>query len=129
MKVITIKQPYAALIAYGIKEYEFRTWNTKYRGDILIQASKSADKKAMEEFKVYDLDYKFGCIIAKAKISDVIKVDDNFRKVLKEKNSLVYKHIIDDREYEGYAFKIEDVCLIEPIYVKGKLGLWNYDVE
>ena len=30
MKVLTVKQPYATLIAEGIKEYEFRTWKTKY---------------------------------------------------------------------------------------------------
>ncbi len=30
MKVITIKQPWATLIAKGYKEYEFRTWKTKY---------------------------------------------------------------------------------------------------
>ena len=33
MKVLTIKQPWATLIAKGYKEYEFRTWKTKYRGD------------------------------------------------------------------------------------------------
>ena len=38
MKVITIKQPFASLIASGQKEYEFRTWKTSYRGDILIHA-------------------------------------------------------------------------------------------
>ena len=26
MKAITIKQPFASLIAAGLKEYEFRTW-------------------------------------------------------------------------------------------------------
>ena len=30
MKALTLKQPYASLIAEGIKEYEFRTWKTKY---------------------------------------------------------------------------------------------------
>ena len=29
MKVITIKQPFATLIAEGLKRYEFRTWKTK----------------------------------------------------------------------------------------------------
>lgn len=29
MKVITIKQPWATLIAKGYKEYEFRTWKIK----------------------------------------------------------------------------------------------------
>lgn len=40
MKVLTIKQPFATLIAEKLKEYEFRTWKTKYRGEILIHAGK-----------------------------------------------------------------------------------------
>ena len=30
MKPLTLKQPYASLIAEEIKEYEFRAWKTKY---------------------------------------------------------------------------------------------------
>ena len=48
MKVITIKQPWATLIAKGHKEYEFRTWKTKYRGEILLHAGKGIDKEAMK---------------------------------------------------------------------------------
>ena len=44
MKAITIKQPFASLIAAGLKEYEFRTWKTKYRGEILIHAGKAVKK-------------------------------------------------------------------------------------
>lgn len=33
MKAITIKQPFASLIACGLKEYAFRTWKTSYRGE------------------------------------------------------------------------------------------------
>ncbi len=40
MKVLTIKQPFVTLIAEELKEYEFRTWKTKYRGEILIHAGK-----------------------------------------------------------------------------------------
>ena len=43
MKVISIKQPYASLIAYGYKKYEFRTWKTNYRGQIYIHATKNID--------------------------------------------------------------------------------------
>ena len=127
MKVLSIKQPYASLIAYGIKKYEFRTWNTKYRGEILIHASKSVDKKAMEEFKCYNLDYPLGCIIAKVNIIDSVKVDDDFRGVLKSENSLVYNHVITDKMWQGYGFKIDYARLVKPIYINGKLGLWNYD--
>lgn len=129
MKVITIKQPYASLIAEGIKEYEFRTWKTSYRGEILIHAGKTIDKKAMEKFKDYNLDYPSGMIIAKVNLCDCVKVDDKFRKILKEKNSLVYSSIIKDTDWEGYGFQIKDVQKIKHISINGKLSLWEYDYE
>jgi len=88
MKVITIKQPFATLIAEGIKEYEFRTWRTKYRGEILIHAGKGVNKKALKKYKHLNLEYPSGCIIAKVNLTDCIKIDDEARKMLSEKNSL-----------------------------------------
>ena len=126
MKVITIKQPWATLIAKGYKEYEFRTWKTKYRGDILIHAGKGIDKEAMSRFKDLNLEYPKGCIIAKAKITDCIYVDDNFRKKVIPKNPRVYKGL-NNTEWKGYGFKIEEVEEIKPIEINGKLSLWEYD--
>lgn len=85
MKVLTIKQPFATLVAEGLKEYEFRTWKTKYRGEFLIHAGKGVDKKAMERYKHLGLDYPTGCIIAKCTLTDCILVDDNVRNVYKRK--------------------------------------------
>ena len=128
MKVLTIKQPYASLIMAGIKKYEFRTWKTNYRGEVLIHSSKTLDKKVMKEFN-YDLDYPLGFIIGKVDITDVIKVDDDFRKVLEKENSFIYNHVINDKSFDGYAFKLENLELLNPIYINGKLGLWNYDIN
>ena len=125
MKVITIKQPFASLIAAGVKEYEFRTWKTKYRGEIFIHAGKGIDKKAMKKFEEYGLEYPSGCIIAKANLSDCIKVDDELRKVLFEKNPKVYNSIIKHVEWEGYGFKLDNIEKIEPIPAKGKLSIWE----
>ena len=126
MKVITIKQPWATLIAKGYKEYEFRTWKTKYRGEILIHAGKGTDKEAMTRFEDLKLEYPEGCIIAKAKITDCIYVDDNFRKRVIPKNPNVYKSL-NRTEWEGYGFKIEEVEEIRSIKINGKLSLWEYD--
>lgn len=46
MKAITIRQPWASLIAFGDKLYETRNWATKYRGPIAIHAGKELDKDA-----------------------------------------------------------------------------------
>lgn len=127
MKVITIKQPFATLIAEGLKEYEFRTWKTKYRGEILIHAGKSVDKKAMQKFKCYNFEYPIGCIIAKAKITDCVYIDSDMRKMLDDKNSLVYSGVTKDIDWRGYGFKLEDVKKVKPIEINGKLSLWDYD--
>lgn len=127
MKVITIKQPFASLIAEGLKEYEFRTWRTKYRGDILIHAGLGVDKKAMKKFEHLNLEYPSGCIIAKVTITDCIKINEEERIMLKQKNELVYSGIIDDKEWSGYGFKLENVEKIKPINIKGKLSLWEID--
>lgn len=39
MKALSIKQPWASLIAHGIKDIENRTWKTNFRGRIFIHAS------------------------------------------------------------------------------------------
>jgi len=40
MKALSIKNPWATLIADGKKTIETRTWPTKYRGPLLICATK-----------------------------------------------------------------------------------------
>lgn len=43
MKAITIRQPWASLIAAGVKTIETRSWSTKYRGPLAIHAGKHND--------------------------------------------------------------------------------------
>lgn len=130
MKVLTLKQPYASLVASGIKEYEFRKWKTNYRGEFLIHAGKGKDKVAMEKYKNYNLNYPEGCIICKATIVDCVKVDDNLRKILKEKNSYLYSNQINNKEDNTYAFILKNIKKIKPIHnIKGKLSFWQFDYE
>lgn len=129
MKVLTIKQPFATLIAEGVKAYEFRTWKTKYRGDFLIHAGKSIDKKAMERYKHFGFNYPTGCILAKVTLTDCILVNDQFRKVLKQENEEVYGSVIRHTEWNGYGFKLENVRKIEPILINGRLSFWEYEGE
>lgn len=39
MKYITLRQPWATLVALGLKRYETRSWDTDYRGDLVIHAA------------------------------------------------------------------------------------------
>ena len=126
MKALTIKQPWATLIKEGYKEYEFRTWKTSYRGEIYIHAGKGIDREAMKRFSHLNLDYPSGCIIAKAKLVDCILVDDEFRRMAENKDSLVYQNIICNSSWTGYGFQLSEVEKINPIPAKGKLSFWEY---
>jgi hypothetical protein len=127
MKVLTIKQPYATLIAEEIKEYEFRTWKTKYRGEFLIHAGKGKNLEYIEKFKHLNLEYPAGFIIAKVCLEDCIPVDNEFRKILEQKNPVLYSHVINDKSWKGYAFKLTNVEKVNNIPAQGKLSFWNFD--
>lgn len=123
MKCLTIKQPWASLIVSGYKKYEFRSWKTKYRGKILIHAGMSLEKTYIDKVKEYNLEYIKGAIIGEAEIVDCILVDKNFDDYLRNENNLVY-----GKDHVGsYAWKLDNIKKYkEPIYVKGKLSLWEY---
>lgn len=44
MKALSIRQPWAWLIVNGYKDIENRSWNTKYRGQVLIHAASGLTK-------------------------------------------------------------------------------------
>jgi activating signal cointegrator 1 len=44
MKVLSIKQPWADLIADGIKTIEVRSWTTHYRGPLLVVSTARAER-------------------------------------------------------------------------------------
>lgn len=124
MKALTIKQPWASLIVNGYKEYEFRSWKINYRGKILIHAGMKLEKDMAERFKEYNLDYTLGAIIGEAELVDCILVDKDFDEELRKMNSLVYA----SNHVESYAWKLTNIKKYdEPIFIKGKLGLWNYE--
>lgn len=121
MKALTIKQPWASLIINGYKKYEFRSWKTNYRGKILIHAGLSLEKNKC--FQNYALEYSLGAIIGEAEIEDCILIDEKLNKQIQKENPVIY----GSNHVGLYAWKLKNIKKYnEPIYIKGKLGLWNY---
>lgn len=58
----------------------------------------------MNRFENLNLEYPSGCIIAKAKITDCIYVDDKFRKEVVPKNLEVYRGLVTKSDWDGYGF-------------------------
>ena len=129
MKVLTIKEPYATLIKSKIKYIETRSWKTNYRGELYIQAGCSKIDKDLknqkELFELYkDKELSYGNIICKCDLIDCIYMTEEFIEQEKEKN---YNNFIAGDYKEGrYAWILDNIEEIEPIQVKGQLGIWNY---
>jgi len=126
MKTITLKQPWATLVAEGIKKYEFRSWKTNYRGKVLIHAGVGIDKKEMEKFKDLNLEYPSKRIIAEVEIVDCLELTPELNKAIIDENNIAYGSKIRS----GYAkkFKIAKKLDINE-KIKGKLSFWNYDLK
>ena len=127
MKVLTIKQPWATLIMQGDKRFEFRSWQTKYRGNLLIHAGEGIDKEAMKRLEKYlPKKLPYGKILGKVKLVDCIKMSPEFKELLLKENSDIYTK---SSFQENYGWQVSDVEVFEnPIDVKGHLSLWEYNM-
>ena len=128
MKVLTIKQPWATLIMQGDKRFEFRSWQTKYRGDLLIHAGRGIDKEAMKRLEKYiPEDIPTGKILGKVKLVDCVKMSPEFKEMLLKENKNIYTA---SSFKENYGWQLENVEVFEKtIEAKEKLSLWEYDLK
>jgi len=128
MKVLTIKQPWASLIMLGYKRFEFRSWKTNYRGELLIHAGQGIDKEAMKRLQKYiPKDMPKGKILGKAKLVDCVKMSPEFKSELLKENKDIYT---DSTFKENYGWQMEDIEVFdEPIEAKGHLSLWEFEME
>ena len=126
MKVITLKQPWATLVAENIKKYEFRTWKYNYRGVILIHAGAGVDIEAMKKVEHLNLNFPSKKILAKVIIEDCIKLNEEINKNICIQNPLIY----GDKNRTGYAWKLGKVTKLSiDEEIPGKQGIWNYNIE
>jgi hypothetical protein len=128
MKVLTIKQPWATLIMKGYKRFEFRSWQTKYRGDLLIHAGKGIDKEAIKRLEKYlPKELLTGKILGKVTLVDCIKMSPEFKEELLKENRDIYTK---SSFQENYGWQMDNVHVFkEPIEAKGHLSLWEYNIE
>ena len=126
LKVLTLKQPWATLVAEGIKKYEFRSWKTNYRGKVLIHAGAGIDKKEMENFKNLNLKFPSKRILAEVELEDCLELNDELNKKLIAEKNIAY----GSKYRTGYAWKLTNSKKINyDKEIKGQLGLWNIDIK
>lgn len=116
MKTLSVRQPWASYIAYGIKTVEHRSWSTDYRGPLLIHASGGPFqfRESADDDDPVTLPYRV--ILARVTLLEVrpfTKADC--------KSALMTEFI------EGHAWILADPQPVQPVRAKGKLHLWEFD--
>ena len=108
---LTIRQPWASLIAFGSKTVENRTWSTRWTGILLIHAAKTADQHVSRDLADAVWGDVRGAVIAVARLKGC--------------------HADDGRctpwaEPGAFHWVLADIRpLKQPVLCTGRLGLWT----
>ena len=129
-KVITLWQPYATLIATGIKRYETRSWPTDYRGPLLIHAAKrpmgtdemNLINRLRNDYPRLKIsrnpeDYPLGAIVCKTELFNCLPAGypPNF----------IEKAVGNWHPFR-WAWFLTEIVPLDPIPARGYQGFWNY---
>lgn len=129
MRMLSIKEPFATLIASGEKTIETRSWKTNYRGEIYIHASMSKPKyneKSAQFKEIADkYEYHEGYVLCKCNLIDCqLMTPEYIEKIKKtQPNNYLLGYFAPGR----YAWVLDNVTKIKPFPAKGKLGIWHYE--
>lgn len=145
MRILSLWQPYASLIALGLKKHETRSWGTDYRGKLLIHATKTQPicvTSVLESVALHmtleqidrvksSLPLPQGCVVATADLTDCRMMNSKYSTISEQ----VYAYIneqspldlaVGDWQPGRYAWQLDDIiALPNPITWTGAQGLRN----
>lgn len=146
MKALSIKQPWASLIAHGIKDIENRTWRTHFRGRIYIHScEKKNDLQLLNKEQFLDLvkskktptSDRLADFYGRQPVSAIIGEVDIIDCVINHPSIWAEKTPFKEGVDEIENFKpIYNWVLANPILydkpilnVKGKLSFWHPETD
>jgi len=137
-KALCVKNPFAGLIMAGQKKYEVRSYRTKPRGFLAICSSGKGATRLYDYYVDFEFGLKLhqaifdhkigetpnGFILGYAVLSDVKEFTG---KGSQEKDALVQlgaaQKLYPKRKL--YLWEMSDPLMIDPIPIKGKLGVFD----
>jgi activating signal cointegrator 1 len=143
LKAVTIWQPWAQLIALGLKRYETRSWPTSYRGQLLIHASKKWGSDEIVHYGRlinmlacqfpggYPGQLSFENALPLGKIVALCDLVECWHcGVEPPPNVCRIESCCGDFGLGRYAWQLENMIhIMPPIEARGAQGLWNPDAE
>lgn len=148
MKLITLHQPWASLVALQCKRYETRHWPTSYRGPLLIHAAKRHMRKGdiailraevegtllaedvlNEALEKIEQAPHYGCILALAELTDCLVMTDVVEDATPEPQVInisvvpFLERAVGNWDIDRYALQLDDVRpLTQPIPFTSRQG-------
>jgi hypothetical protein len=119
---LSVRQPFASLIAVGEKTIEWRSWLWTYRGPVVICASNSPKWRTQGKApgsKAYLPTGAAVCIVDMVDCRPLMRGDLYAACVCDKKDGSDF-----DGDVDGYAFMLENPREVEPVEVKGQLRPW-----
>jgi len=121
MKALSVKQPWAWLIATERKSIETRTWPTSYRGDLLI----CSGKKPVSDINIREwfhenfglwamMQLKFGVALCTAEIVDC-------RRMTADDEKAAQCVVLSG----AYSWILKNIRPLAPFPVKGQQGIFE----
>lgn len=134
MRAISLWQPWATLIAIGAKQYETRSWNVSFRGEIAIHAARTANQLPIAKMHpfcdvlaaagfTHPSMLPLGAVLCVAEVVDCIRVE--MIRSLFSSQEKAFGNYADDR----YAWMLANVrVLATPIPASGQQGIWDWHI-
>lgn len=120
MKALSVSPPYASLIAEGTKNLEFRNYEIKYRGDLLICST--ADKD-------FDDIFPTGSALCVVSLVDVKPYNDKMENQARLIFDLIGEDFTEKDKPNGFAWVLENPRIIKPQKIKGKQRIFDLNIE
>jgi hypothetical protein len=141
MKVISLWEPWASLVALEIKHNETRSWYTRYRGPLAIHAAKVivpfeqlfTELSPQQRLFIYDQICKAYGAYNKMPTGAILATSNLLNVVATEKISPTLtwlERACGDYSAGRFAWKLCNTKrLAEPIPAKGRQNLWDFDLN
>ncbi len=130
-QTLSVKQPWAELIASGRKTIEMRTWRTSYRGELLIAASSSPKSYELEGRRL-----PAGVTVCLVELTDIreFTIDDlpaagyEGHELFKAQNLWKAELGMNLCGTTVYAWLLARPRRVEPVPLKGRLHIFPVDL-
>lgn len=132
MKALSIRQPWAEMIVQRLKKIETRTWQTDYRGDLLICAGAKPDDWLTIRPETTHPKLGTWCDAPDPRDSDFEQFY-HFGKAICIAELYHIEPMTEDHQIEAccdvypgaFAWHLRNIRPIQPFPVKGRLGLFE----